>query len=228
MTNISPHVLNILAFLRRNKLLILALALVLFFLLILFLSASSPSENIKPTNGTTPSGNATTPRTQNLPTQSQVTGLNPAITWSPVRFSERTLNGVDFNKTQLPEGETKYSFPSSTPNRPNEIIVKDGVIIYQRAIVTDKYIYNYTNSLGAADYNYQSSRFYGSNTQTYVYLKEGTAFVADADTTLVKEQLTFEPVTLEEFKQKYAEDIADFTIVPTLSELEEEFALPNQ
>ncbi|MBA3723977.1 MAG: hypothetical protein H0W89_03745 [Candidatus Levybacteria bacterium] len=215
----SPQVLNVLAFLRRNKLLILALVLVLFFLLILFLSATSPSENIQPNRTSTPG--ATAPSGGTNPTmKSQLDIQKPAIIWSPTRFSEDTLKNVQFTKTPAPEGGIKYSISSSNPNRPNEIIVEDGVVVYQRAVITDRYIYNYTNTLGAADFNFQSSRFYGPNTVTYVYLEEGTAFVADAKTTLVKEQLSFQPVSFDAFKQKYAQDIADFTIIPTLADEE--------
>lgn len=215
--NIQAKVDATVAFIKKNYLFVFALGLVFIFLLIVFISSSNPDTNTPQPNqnsGENPS-----------PTIEQIVTLDdPEITWSPLRFSENTLSGVDATKTTLADGSTKYTYSSSNPNRPNEMVVKSGVVTYQRVVITDRYIYDYTNDLEAPDYVFQSSRFYGSNTMTYVYLNRGTAFVADAETTLVKEQISFKPTSLEDFKQKYGEDIADFTVIPTLPD--EDFATP--
>lgn len=208
--------------LKRNKVVFLLLPfglLLLFLVLFLTIFSQETTDTITPTPSTPQNNPTLTPTIAVIPTASEPVSLqNPEITWSPRYFSESESQNVGFQKTVLADNEIKYSYPSSNPNRPNEMIVKDGTVIYQRTVVSDKYTYHYTNSLDAPDYNFQGSRFYGSNTVVYVYLKSGTAFVTDANTTLVKEQILFQPMNIEDFKQKYGGDILDFTIIPTLPE----------
>jgi hypothetical protein len=223
MNPLQSKLARIGAVLKQNKFVVLAAGLVLLFLVIIFLSINSTPQNnvisrpdeprVEPTSKTV---NPVTAKPANL--------YNPGITWTATRFSESDLKDIQYTESSLPDGSTKYSYESTNPNRPNEIIVNDGIVIYQRSLINNKYIYNYTNTLGAPDYVFQSSKFYGTNTMTYVYLRQGTAFVADTKTTLVKEQLSFQPASYSDFKQKYAEDIADFTVIPTLAD--EENAIP--
>lgn len=221
MNNEHSKLTTIIAFVKQNKIIIVAVALLFLFIYTVYLSiATLPQDNpiTNTTNSPMQPSSAVTRLTVTPATSKQVNLYEPSITWTPVRFSEDDLRGVDFTESRLPDSSVKYSYESTNPNRPNEIIVKNNIIIYQRSIINSKYIFHYTNTMGAPDYVFQSSRFYGGNTMTYVYLEEGTAFVADAKTTLVKEQLSFQPTSLEDFKQKYAQDIADFTIIPTVAE----------
>lgn len=223
MDSLRSKIANILILLKENPKLVLASFLSLLFLFIIFTSFRSTPQTITPDanqSTTQPSQTVNTVRSLTV-TPNEVKPANlyePSITWSPIRFTEGDLEGISYTKSPLPDGTAKYTYESTNPNRPNEIIVKNGIIIYQRTVVNNKYIYHYTNTLGAADYNFQSSRFYGDNTSTYVYLEEGTAFVADASTTLVKEQISFQPTNFEEFKEKYGQDIADYTVIPTLGD----------
>jgi hypothetical protein len=221
--NNTPQNADKLAPLKRNILLLVALALVLLFFFILFLSATSSGKN-NSQNSTTPiqvrptiSVNIT-PTGTPVPTRKPLNLTQPDMTWSPNSFSEDDLKGVNFNKTVLSDGSIKYTYPSSNANRPNELIVKDDIIIYQRVIVSKKYIYNYTGTLSAPEYSFHGSQFYGQDSMTYLYLQRGTAFVADANTTEVHEQLLFQPMSLDAFKQKYGTDITDYKIIPTLAE----------
>lgn len=192
--------------------------LVLLFIYIIFTSLTKSPKQITPTNTSSRPSNTIASITVTPATQQRVNLYQTGNTWTPKSFDKGDLEGIPNIETQLADGTTKYTYESTNPNRPNEIIVENGTIIYQRSLVNNKYIYHYTNTMGAPDYVFQSSKFYGSNTMTYVYLDEGTAFVADAKTTLVKEQLSFKPTSLEQFKEKYAQDVADFTIIPTETE----------
>lgn len=223
MESFQSKIANIFTLLKENPKLVLASILSLLFLYIIFSSITTRSQTVTPNNDQYPtqsprSSNPLVSPTVTPNTGKQVNLYEPGITWSPTRFAEGDLEGISFTKAPLPDGSTKYTFESTNPNRPNEIIVRNGIITYQRNVINNKYIYHYTNTMGAADFVFQSSRFYGPNTSIYVYLEEGTAFVADASTTLVKEQLSFQPTSFEEFKEKYGEDIADYTIIPTLGD----------
>jgi hypothetical protein len=219
MSTLRSKIATAFAFLKENKLIIVGAILVLLFLYIIFTSITESPRSTVSTNNTTNTPSGTTSRTATpIPTPKPADLYKPDITWVPTTFTEGDLEGIEFTETQLPDGTTKFTYESTNPNRPNEIIVDKGKIVYQRSLINGRYIYHYTNTMGAPDFVFQSSNFYGSNTMTYVYLKKGTAFVADSKTTLVKEQLSFPPTTFEEFKQKYAQDIADFTVIPTLPE----------
>ena len=221
-SNVPPTRLDsIINYIKAKKLLFLLIPFgILIIFLLLYSTIPSPQSNTQPAQ-ITPQNATYAPPTTTPATPSPVVPVsldNPEISWSPKSFSEDDFQSVNFQKTQLSDGSIKYTYPSSNINRPNEIIVKNGTVIYQRSVITGKYVYNYTGSLDAPDYNFQGSRFYGGNTTVYVYLKTGTAFVADPDTTLVREQINFQPMNIEDFKKKYGEDIVDFTVIPTLPE----------
>lgn len=220
MESFQSKFANIISLLKENPKIVLASILSLLFLYIIFLSLTETSQTNPPTITvpTTQPSNTLISITVTPITAKPANLYEPGITWSPTRFTEGDLEGISFTKNPLSDGSTKYTFDSANPRRPNEIVVRNGIIIYQRSLINNKYIYHYTNTMGAADFVFQSSRFYGDNTMTYVYLEEGTAFVADASTTIVKEQLSFQPTTLDEFKQKYGQDIADYTVIPTLGD----------
>lgn len=223
MESLRSNIANMFSLLKENPKLVAAGILSLLFLYIIFTALSTKPQDTTPTTNKSATEPTQTDKTLTsitvTPNAARPPSLyEPGTTWSPTRFTEGELEGISFTKAPLPDGSTKYVYESTNPNRPNEIIVKNGIIIYQRTVVNNKYIYHYTNTMGAADYNFQSSRFYGDNTSTYVYLEEGTAFVADSSTTLVKEQLSFQPTNLEDFKQKYGQDIEDYTIIPTLGD----------
>ncbi len=214
---------NTINFLKKNKALVIAAALIILFIYILILSITRTSQG--PQNPTSPSPTRGVSSGGPVPTASTVVSIyEPEQTWQPTKFSEGNIQSVLIEKTQLSDGSTKYTYESENPQRPNEIIVKDGIVVYQRTLTPNKYIYNYTNTLGAPDYVFESSKFYGQGTMIYVYLNQGTAFVADDKTTIVKEQLLFRPTSFDEFKAKYGDDIADFRVVPTLPD--EDFARP--
>lgn len=91
-----------------------------------------------------------------------------------------------------------------------------GKISAKRTVVSQKILNNYTNAFGPPDYVFQGTRTYGSNAMVYVYLKRGLAVIADNNTTQVYEQWEFRPMSLDQFKEKYTQEILDFTIHPTL------------
>jgi hypothetical protein len=221
MNALKSRITSAFTFLKENKPLVVGAFLVVLFLYVIVTGLTADPRPRNQTNNTTTQPSNTLISITVTPAAGQSSNLyQPGNEWSPRSFTEGDLEGISFTETQLPDGTTKYAYESTNPNRPNEIIIDKGTIVYQRSVINNKYIYNYTNTMGAPDYVYQSSKFYGANTMTYVYLQEGTAFVADVKTTLVKEQLSFKPTTLDQFKEKYAQDIADFTVIPTLPEEE--------
>jgi hypothetical protein len=217
----QPQKGNLFTFLKKNALLLCAVILVLFFFYILYLSAISTSKTPEnqPANER---GNTTVIRPTTIPTLSptappkkSLAAFEKETPWTPEHFSNIDFGTVQVSSTSLPDGSTKYTYPSLQSNRPNELTVKDDIIIAKRTVVTQRYIYHYTNTLTAPDFTFFGSKFYGPDTTTYVYLKKGIAFVADSKSTMVKEQLIFQPTSLEDFKLTFGEDISSFTVVPT-------------
>lgn len=121
-------------------------------------------------------------------------------------FSLFTSRSKTFSPT--PIAPTSAVSENSTTNK-----VPQGT---SRIAVEQRLINNYITAYGPPEYNFTGTRTYGTDALVYVYLKRGLAFIADPKTTRVYEQWQFQPMSLNEFKQKYAGEILDFKIVPTL------------
>ena len=68
-------------------------------------------------------------------------------------------------------------------------------------------INDYNNFFGKPDYTAYGSQFWGPNTITYVYMERGAALTVNQNTNAVVEQLLFQPVDKNIFKQVYESDI---------------------
>jgi hypothetical protein len=219
--NFQPQKSRIFTFLKKNSLFLCAVLLVLFFFFILYLSASSSNDTSKKTGDQNATLNLPTSVPSIFPTphpKKTITSYEQENSWSPEHLSQIDFGDTVVSSSPQSDGITLYSYTSSKANRPNLLFVKDDIVIAKRTVITQKYIYNYTNTMAAPDYTFIGSNFYGPDTTTYVYLNKGVAFVADANSTMVKEQLIFQPTSLEDFKNKYGGDVVSFTVVPTLSE----------
>jgi len=190
-------------FLKKNKLFLFAAILVLFFLFVVAISFYSPSQKQITSNTATPT-NSIFPHSSNSSAQLEPGELKQD--WGPVAVSDNDLQG-SIGRESLSDGSTKYSYTSSNPNRPDVIITKNGLIIFQRQSTFNEKIEDYLPFLGKPEYTILGSNFYGPDAITYIYPSRGTALVANLKTDLIFEQLTFQPVAINEFEQKYGDDI---------------------
>jgi len=188
-----------------------AFLFLLFMFLLIFSYESSPQKS--PTNTSSPSQKIVsgTPSTLQKtvsasPTNTSGEGMQQdekkdMIIWSNITLSDSDFADLNATKTTLPSGSTQYTYTSDNPDRPNIIILKDGVNIFQRTPFTDTTMSDNTNFYGQPDYVAKGSQFWGPQVMTYIYLSRGIALVGDSSKDQLFEQIIFQPGTIDQFKQ---------------------------
>jgi hypothetical protein len=196
------------AFFYKNKYLLIPAIPLFFFLGLLFYIPTT--QQTKTSSEPSPAVNPTT--SQNKPSITQI----PTV--FPTPATEETVEEEDLSKLQglitkeaLADGTTKYIVQSTNPNRPEIYIAyNDHNILFERDIISPRYpvqITDYTKPYGQPERMITGSIFYGPNTQTLIYAKEGMVIVGNPAKNQVYEQHLFEPMTVAEYIQKYGDDI---------------------
>lgn len=130
----------------------------------------------------------------------------PTPMWQPVTFPENSLNGLHPTIKHLSDGSTEYTYFSSGQNNLNILIEKHNIVIFQSVPVSPQSIDKYISSLGKPDFVMLGSNYYGVNTVTNVYPSLGTAIVANIKTNTVLAKQVFQPISANEYRQKYGDD----------------------
>lgn len=225
---------KLIEFFQKNKLVILpVLALILIFFVVMAFSQLDQEKQAQAIPTQAPNEEASSPvatgtemEAVTMPTSKELPSPIPTEapvvdpgqpdaatfekTWeesSSYVFSEDYLKDVAFEKRQLPDGSTTYTYASDNNNRPDMIMVKDGVVVFKRMIVVDMTVDNYIVGQGKPDYIARGSKFWGPDAVTYLYFRMGIAFVANPKTNVVFEDMTFKPVLPAQYKQIYGEDL---------------------
>lgn len=172
-----------------------------------------------PKNETEPAKETTTP-TQTPP--SIITG-NESQKLSPL---QKTIVGKTTDgeveklpnlqkKETLPDSSTKYTFSSQLTSRPNEIITHDGLVSFEKALLPlepGKGGYakasDYINVLGQPEKIIKGSRYWGWNVSTYIFASKGVTLTINSYANLVYEISFFKPTTIDDYIQKYGQDIS--------------------
>lgn len=121
--------------------------------------------------------------------------------WTGRSFDPSDLDGYNATQTTLPDGSIQYSYDSDNPNRPNIIIAKNGVNVFERTPFSNTSIADATDFFGKPEYVEYGSIFWGGNAVTYIYISRGVAFVLDPSTNQTLEEMIFEPGSMDLFKQ---------------------------
>lgn len=119
-------------------------------------------------------------------------------------------------KETLPTGETQYSFFSSLLARPNQVVTRNNLAVFERILIVGdptqtRYakISQMTKSFGNPEKIIQGSAYYGPFTSTYIYGNKGFAFIANPNTDEVYELHIFSPMSPDEYQGLYGEDIKE-------------------
>lgn len=188
---------------------LLGFALFLFFIFIIITAATLSSRN----NAPSPlSGPTITP----VPVDIQKQGtkiLSPYLKTSINKTNDAQVNQLPGLKSKSTSGTTTtYHFESLNLLRDNSIITNGTMVIYERAVTFDSnYIHplisEYTNKYGPPEAEFEGSKQYGKFRKTYVYASKGFAFIANPYTEEIDEIQTFQPMTIDEYKKLWGEDI---------------------
>jgi hypothetical protein len=179
--------------------------IIIILMLLMITSSSKPPENSFPDVYSEPTGIPTriipTASITIIPTPKNYDALHPV--------DPEMLNGLQKTET-LPDGAIKYTLASPKSSRSNTLIAKDNLVIFQRSVRPDNFgerISDYTNQLGTPERIITGSRFYGENTQTYIYAKYGVAFTANPQTEEVYEQFAFVDMSVDDFFKSFGQEL---------------------
>lgn len=199
----------------RNKKILLLVGI------ILFIGITTIFSLIQKRQQETPSTAFPTP----TPVQTRRPGL-PSISASSYEFSpfQKTVIGNTTEqavvstikistKEVLPDGSTKYQMPSVNPLQPDEIISKNGVVVYEKTSTFTNAdggfpsMASFAQVFGKPDEEIQGSAFYGPFAKTYIYATKGFALIANPNTDEVYEVQRFLPQSAASYKSVYGKDI---------------------
>lgn len=119
-------------------------------------------------------------------------------------------------KEVVPNGNTKYEFAAFVPQRPNEIITKDGISVFERIDVpqnpqAEGYVKlaQFIMQYGQPEKVIQGSAFFGPFVSTYIYSHQGFSFIGNPHTDEVYEIQVFTPITVASYIEMYGDDIKE-------------------
>lgn len=222
-TNKMQQFINkVIPFFKQYGIFIAPLLLFLFFMFLLVFSYTrSPQKNPSntastvsqtPTNeaSTFPSPEVSQETISSSPAPSGTTTSGEGIQdseknlteWSGTGLSDSDFADLNPIKTTLSDGSIEYTYDSGVPNRPNLILLKNGVNVFQRTPFTDTTLSENTNYYGKPDYIAKGSQFWGANAVSDIYLEKGITLVGDTSKDQLYEQIIFQPTTIDQFKQE--------------------------
>lgn len=120
------------------------------------------------------------------------------------------IPGVE-NKEKMDNGY-KYTLAPSPYLKNNEIVTKDGKVVFAKISVSvnDKNygtVQGYLSKFGSPDKTFTGSRYYGASIKTYVYSTDGFAIVGNPDTGTLYEIQKFQPLSVADYLKLYGQDI---------------------
>ncbi|HEX8932092.1 MAG TPA: hypothetical protein VF810_02980 [Patescibacteria group bacterium] len=192
-------------FLKKYGIFIAPAFLFLIFIFLLVFSYTITSQQTPTSTSSsspTPISNTSLPYPntgQGLGSQSESEEKNNMVIWTNSTLTDSDLADFNATKETLPDGSIQYSYSSDVANRPNIIIVKNGINVFQRTPFTDTPMSQNTNFYGQPDYVAKGSQFWGPNAVTYIYLSRGISLIGDLNKDQLFEQIIFQPGTLDQF-----------------------------
>jgi hypothetical protein len=145
----------------------------------------------------------------------EITQLSPLQKTEIGRTKEKTLkaNNRILRENRLPDGSVKYTLPAVLPLETDEIIVQNGTVISERTLTqTSQHgdlpsLTSLQEQFGEPEAIVASNSRYGEFIDSHIYASRGVMVVANRFTKEIYEIHRFVPVTLEEYKIRYAEYI---------------------
>lgn len=154
------------------------------------------------------------PQEENQQPQKHVSSLQKTIIGKTGEQDVNSLSGF-LKKETLPSGQIKYSFESPLSARPNEILINNGIVVFEKELVpvspsSTGYttISQTTATFGQPEKIFNGSKFYGWVLKHYIYSSQGFAFVGNPNNDEIYEFDFFKPTTVENYVSLYGGDIS--------------------
>lgn len=193
-------------FLKNKKLTILilvstAIIIGVFLLTYFLIPSSSPSNQVIPQ-----------PTKYILKDPITIPSFQKTIIGKTTTQEIETIPGI----TKTPD--SNYSYSSYLVQRPNEIKIENNTASFERVLVPISpsdpnftTISQLSQQFGPPDQTVRGSKYYGDFPNTYIYATQGMAFIGNPNTDEVYEIQFFTPMTPDEYKKKYGQEILNST-----------------
>lgn len=145
----------------------------------------------------------------------QIPVISPENTIIGKRINLDTEKKLDIVKKEASiEGTLIYSLNSQNPIRTDQIITRNEQIVFQRTYIPEDpsdpshlLISAMIEKHGQPEKVIQGSKLWGPFMNNYIYNTKGLAFIGNPNTDEVYELQNFTPLSLDEYIQKYGDDI---------------------
>lgn len=117
-------------------------------------------------------------------------------------------------KEALSDGSVKYDVPSVNALQPDQIISKNGIVIYEKtSTFTNKQggfpkLSSLVNLFNPSEMELRSHPFYGPFVTTYIFAYKGLAIVGNPNTDEVYEVQRFSPQSIDSYLKIYGKDLS--------------------
>jgi hypothetical protein len=119
-------------------------------------------------------------------------------------------------KTATGSATTSYTYNSFLPLHSSEIVGENNAAVFERIVTPQDpaepgyvTVSEMKQQYGEPERVITGSKSYGWFINTYIYASKGFAFVANPNTEVVMEIQHFAPTTVDEYKQKFGQDLAE-------------------
>lgn len=146
---------------------------------------------------------------------------NRVSTLQKTTIGQTTKEGASQNRKVIKQealggNRTRLVFESTNPIKPDEVIIENGVVVFERINTPEKItdsgyslITDFTAKYGEAEKVYKGHRLYGEFEYTYAFPSKGFSIVANPFTKEVFEIQVYAPTTVEGYFSKYGSDIEE-------------------
>jgi hypothetical protein len=144
---------------------------------------------------------------------------SPALPLQKIKIGEKVPSNIENNfnitsKEATTEGKVIYSLESQNAIRTDQIITQNNQVIFQRVYVPESpndpnhlLISSMISRYGTPEKTIQGSKLWGPFIMLYIYSNKGLAFIGNPNTDEVYELQTFSPTSVDDYIQKYGDDI---------------------
>lgn len=137
-------------------------------------------------------------------------------TYATIKIGETTSEEIkklpDLKGEQVRGNQTEFDFKSGRYND-NTVVTENGVVVFKKIVTVDPQTWqhpplsSYLGAYGNPEAEFTGSSTYGSRFKTYVYPSKGLAFIGNPTPNELYEIQVFEPMTLEQYRNKWGQDI---------------------
>lgn len=197
--------MNILAH-KKTLIIVLGILGVIIIILVTVLLLKPGTSQDTDTTIPTPTGNAVP-----LPFQEKIYDGQQVIIGKTTQNEVKQLPGL-ISENELEDGETEYLFDSSLKTRPNVVITKDNVAIYERTLTPPTSFFpkisEYLSKYGTPEEIVKGSKEYGWSINSYIYSSKGFSIIGNPNTDEIYEFQFFVPQTVNDYTKNYGEDLS--------------------